>query len=267
MQPMLRIAVTAARSAGDIICRAYQDVDLLRIEKKTTNDFVTEVDRAAEKAVIQTVRNSFPTHRFIGEEFGEHGDKESDVEWIIDPLDGTTNFTRGIPQFSVSIAVRIKGIIEHAVVYDPIKDDEFVASRGRGAQLGGKRIRISKQKGLPGALLVTGVPFTAETLPHIDAYHDCAKALLLKQSAGIRRPGSAALDLAYLAAGRYDGFWELNLKIWDIAAGVLILREAGGLISDLKGGESYLQTGNLVADTPRVFRDMMPIVKTHMGHI
>lgn len=264
---MLSIAVRAARSAGDIISRAYSDVDLLKIENKSSNDFVTEVDRAAEKAVISTVRTSYPEHRFIGEEFGEHGSADSDVEWIIDPLDGTTNFTRGIPQFAVSIAVRIKGKLEHAVIYDPIKNDEFTASRGRGAQLNGRRIRVSNKKSLTGALLVTGVPFTAQTLPHIDAYHDCAKALLENNCAGIRRPGAAALDLAYLAAGKYDGFWEMNLKIWDIAAGILLLREAGGLVTDLSGGETYLKSGNLVCGSPKVFREMLPIVKEHMGHI
>lgn len=267
MQPMLRIAVNAARAAGEIISRAYADVDLLKIENKSSNDFVTEVDRAAEKAVISTVRTSYPDHRFIGEEFGEHGAEDSDVEWIIDPLDGTTNFTRGIPQFAVSIAVRIKGKLEHAVIYDPIKHDEFTASRGRGAQLNGRRIRVSKQKSLASSLLVTGVPFTSKTLPHIDAYHACAKALLEKNSAGIRRPGAASLDLAYLAAGKYDGFWEMNLKIWDIAAGVLLIREAGGLITDLAGGESYLKTGNLMCGSPKVFREMLPIVKENMGHI
>lgn len=267
MQPMLRIAVSAARSAGDIISRAFRDVDLIKIEKKSANDFVTEVDRAAEKAIIDQVRVAHPTHRFIGEEFGAHGSEESNVEWIIDPLDGTTNFTRGISQFAVSIAVRIDGKLEHAVIYDPVKDDEFTASRGRGAQLNGRRIRVSNQKNLTGALLVTGEPFTKETLPHMDAYQSCAKSLLEQNTAGIRRPGAAALDLAYLAAGRYDGFWEMNLKIWDIAAGILLLREAGGLVTDLAGGESYLKSGHLVAGSPKVFKEMFPIVKKHMGHI
>ena len=267
MQPMLRIAVNAARAAGDIISRAYSDVDLLKIENKSSNDFVTEVDRAAEKAVISTVRTSYPEHRFIGEEYGVQGSKDSDVEWIIDPLDGTTNFTRGIPHFAVSVAVRVKGKLEHAVIYDPIKQDEFTASRGRGAQLNGRKIRVSNRKSLTGSLLTTGVPFTAQTLQHLDAYHACSKALLERDSAGIRRPGAASLDLAYLAAGKYDGFWEMNLKIWDIAAGVLLIREAGGLITDLSGGESYLKTGNLVCGAPKVFREMLPIVKENMGHI
>ena len=267
MQPMLRIAVNAARAAGEIISRAYSDLDRLKVENKTGNDFVTEVDRAAEIAVISVVKNSHPDHRFIGEEFGEQGSKNSDVEWIIDPIDGTTNFTRGIPQFAVSIAVKIKGKIEHAVIYDPIKNEEFTASRGQGAQLNGRRIRVSNQKSLSGSLLVTGVPFTSETLPHIDSYHACAKALLEKNSAGIRRPGAASLDLAYLAAGKYDGFWEMNLKLWDIAAGVLLVREAGGLISDLSGGETYLESGNIVCAPPKVFKAMLPIVKEHLGHI
>lgn len=267
MQPMLRIAVNAARSAGEIISRAYSDVDLLKVENKSQTDFVTEVDRAAEKAVISEIRKSYSDHRFVGEEFGEHGSEDAEVEWIIDPLDGTTNFTRGIPQFAVSIAARVKGKLEHAVIYDPIKNEEFTASRGQGAQLNGKRIRVSNRKSMVGSLMVTGVPFTPETMQHIDAYHACAKAILEKNSAGIRRPGAASLDLAYLAAGKYDGFWEMNLKVWDIAAGVLMVREAGGLITDLSGGETYLKKGNIVCGSPKIFRELLPIVKQHMGHI
>ena len=267
MQPMLRIAIQAARSAGKIIDRAFRDVDVLPIEKKTANDFVTAIDRASEKAVIDEIRAAHPNHRFIGEEFGEQGPKDAEYEWIIDPLDGTTNFVRGIPQFAVSIACRYKGKLEHAVVYDPIKNEEFAATRGQGATLNGRKIRVSPARSLTGALLVTGIPFTAETLPYIDGYNDLSKALLLKNMAGIRRPGAASLDLAYLAAGRFDGFWEINLKAWDIAAGVLLVREAGGLVSDLNGGETYMKKGHLLCATPRIYKEMLPLVKEHLGHV
>lgn len=265
MQPMLRIAVKAARAAGKIIDRAFRDVDILPVEKKAANDFVTEIDRASEKAVINEIKTSYPNHRFIGEEFGVHGPKESEYEWIIDPLDGTTNFVRGIPQFAVSIACRHKGKLEHAVVYDPIKNEEFCASRGHGATLNGCKIRVSGQKNMTGALLVTGIPFTPETLPYIDHYNALSKELLLKKTAGIRRPGAASLDLAYLAAGRFDGFWEMNLKTWDLAAGVLLIREAGGLVSDLSGGETYMTKGNLLCATPRIYKEMLPLVKEYLG--
>ena len=265
MQPMLRIATNAARNAGQTIARAFRDVDLLTVENKSANDFVTAVDRASEKAIIDEIKNSFPNHRFIGEEFGEHGPKDAEYEWIIDPLDGTTNFVRGIPQFAVSIACRHKGKLEHGVIYDPIKNDEFSASRGRGAMLNGRRIRVSDRKGLTGALLVTGIPFTGETMDRLDAYFETCKALLRNNTAGIRRPGAASLDLAYVAAGRFDGFWEMNLKPWDIAAGVLLIREAGGLISDLGGGETYMTKGNILAASPRIYREMLPTVREHLG--
>ena len=267
MQPMLRIAVNAARNAGQIIDRAFRDVDMIAVEKKRANDFVTAVDKASEKAIIDEIKKAYPAHRFIGEESGVHGPKDSDYEWIIDPLDGTTNFVRGIPQFAVSIACRFKGKLEHAVVYDPIKREEFCASRGHGATLNGRKIRVSNSKSMVGALLVTGIPFTPETLEYIDQYNASAKALLMKGTAGIRRPGAAALDLAYLAAGRFDGFWELNLKPWDIAAGVLLIREAGGLISDLSGGETYMTKGNMLAANPKIYKEMLPIVKQHLGDV
>jgi len=265
MQPMLRIAINAARNAGKIIDRAFRDVEVLPVEKKAANDFVTAVDRASEKAIINEIKAAHPTHRFIGEEFGEHGPKDAEYEWIIDPLDGTTNFVRGIPQFAVSIACRYKGKLEHAVIYDPIKNEEFAATRGQGATLNGRKIRVSPKKSLTGSLLVTGIPFTQETLEYIDGYNNLSKTLLLKNTAGIRRPGAASLDLAYLAAGRFDGFWEMNLKVWDIAAGVLLIREAGGLISDLNGGETYMKKGNLLCASPRIYKEMLPLVKEHLG--
>lgn len=264
---MLRIAINAARSAGQIIERAFRDVDVLKVEKKAANDFVTAVDRAAEKTIINEIKAAHPTHRFIGEEFGEQGPKDAEYEWIIDPLDGTTNFVRGIPQFAVSIACRHRGRLEHAVVYDPVKNEEFSATRGQGATLNGRKIRVSSAKSLTGSLLVTGIPFTSETMDYIDGYHNLSKALLQKNTAGIRRPGAASLDLAYLAAGRFDGFWELNLKPWDIAAGVLLIREAGGLVSDLSGAETYMSKGNLLCASPRIFREMLPMVKENLGKL
>lgn len=265
MQPMLRIAIKAARAAGKIIDRAFRDIDVLPVEKKAANDFVTAIDRASEKAVINEIKTAHPNHRFIGEEFGEHGPKEAEYEWIIDPLDGTTNFVRGIPQFAVSIACRYKGKLEHAVVYDPVKNEEFAATRGHGATLNGRKIRVSDPRSMTGTLLVTGIPFTPETLNYIDEYNELSKQLLLKNTAGIRRPGAASLDLAYLAAGRFDGFWEMNLKPWDIAAGVLLIREAGGLVSDLNGGETYMQKGNVLCAPPRIYKEMLPLVKEHLG--
>ena len=267
MQPMLRIAINAARSAGKIIDRAFRDIEVLPVEKKAVNDFVTAVDRASEKAIINEIKAAHPNHRFIGEEFGVHGPKDAEYEWIIDPLDGTTNFVRGIPQFAVSIACRYKGKLEHAVVYDPVKNEEFSASRGQGATLNGRKIRVSSRKSLAGSLLVTGIPFTPETLEHIDGYHSLCKAILEKNTAGIRRPGAASLDLAYLAAGRFDGFWEMNLKPWDLAAGVLLVREAGGLVSDLAGAETYMTKGHIFCATPNIYKQMLPMVKTHLGSI
>jgi len=265
MQPMLRIALSATRKAGQIIDRAFREVDAITVENKRVNDFVTAIDRASEKAIIDEIKLAHPKHRFIGEEMGVHGPKDAEYEWIIDPLDGTTNFVRGIPHFAVSIACRYKGKLEHAVVYDPVKRDEFCASRGQGASLNGRKMRVSNPKSLAGSLLVTGIPFTPETLKYANEYFAVCKALLEKNTAGIRRPGAASLDLAYLAAGRFDGFWEMNLKPWDMAAGVLLLREAGALISDLSGGETYMTKGNILAASPKIYKEMLPIIKQNLG--
>jgi myo-inositol-1(or 4)-monophosphatase len=266
MEPMLNIALRAARKAGELIERASERVDLVTIEAKGRNDFVTEVDKAAEKEIIYHLKKAYPDHSIIGEEGGSQPGSNTDIEWIIDPLDGTTNFIHGIPQYSVSIACRIKGQIEHAVVYDPIKREEFTASRGRGATLNGRRIRVSGRRGLTGALIGTGIPFNGYALENISPYL-AALQEIAGQTAGIRRPGSAALDLAYVAAGRFDAFWEMNLNSWDIAAGVLLVKEAGGLISDFNGGHSYMDSGNLVCGGPKVFKPVLQIVKKHMEHI
>lgn len=267
MQPMIRVASEAARKASEVITRAFRDIDLIKVEKKAPTDFVTAVDRAVEKILIDEIRERFPEHRFLGEESGESGDPDSEVEWIIDPLDGTTNFIRGIPQFAISIGCKVKGRLEHGLILDPIRDDEFSASRGQGARLNGKRIRVSDAKNLEGALLATGIPFGSATIPHIEAYLKCTEDLLKNNTAGIRRLGAASLDLAYLAAGRFDGFYEIDLKPWDIAAGILIVREAGGLVSDLAGGENFLDSGHILCANPKVFKEMLPIVRKNLGHL
>lgn len=251
---MLNIAVRAARSAGNIIARNADQVDTLNVTSKSHNDFVSEVDRRAEQVIIETLHKAYPEHAILAEETGAQEGNE--YEWIIDPLDGTTNFLYGFPQFAVSIALRHKGRLEQAVVYDPLRDELFTASRGGGASLNGRRMRVRSRKGLEGALLGTGIPFRDSQQQWMDAYFDMMKALI-PGSAGIRRAGSAALDLAYVAAGRLDGFWELDLHLWDIAAGVLLIEEAGGLVSGLTGKPDHLETGHVVTGSPRVFKAML----------
>jgi len=255
---MLNIAVRAARNAGNIIARYADQVDTLSITEKSHNDFVSEVDKRAEQEIIRTLHKAYPDHGILAEESGTH--QGNDYEWVIDPLDGTTNFLYGFPHFAVSIALRHKNRLEQAVVYDPIRDEMFTASRGGGAQLNGKRIRVTNRRGLEGALLGTGIPFREEQMPYMEAYLQMMQALI-PGSAGIRRAGSAALDLAYVAAGRLDGFWEIGLNRWDIAAGVLLIEEAGGLISDLTGKETHMQSGDVVAANPRVFKAMLQKIR------
>jgi myo-inositol-1(or 4)-monophosphatase len=223
----------------------------LDVDSKGLNDFVSEVDRKCEAAIIETLRTAYPSHGILAEESGRHGGDE--YEWVIDPLDGTTNFLHGFPQFAVSIACRHKGQLEHGVIYDPLKQELFTASRGSGALLNDRRMRVSRQRGLEGALIGTGFPF--REYARIDAYLDSLRAMM-QVTAGIRRAGAAALDLAYVACGRLDGFWEFGLKEWDIAAGALLILEAGGMVSDLDGTDNYLQTGNVLAATPAVFVQM-----------
>jgi myo-inositol-1(or 4)-monophosphatase len=248
MQPLLNIAVRAARRAGDIIVRALPRLEAVEVQSKGRNDYVSEVDRAAEADIIETVRRLHPDHAFLGEESGASG--SGDVVWIIDPLDGTTNFLHGNPVFAVSIGVQVRGRMEHAVVFDPMRQEIFTASRGDGAQLDGRRMRVSKQTTLEGALIATGFPFRADS-PWVDEYLAMLKAVMLKAS-GIRRPGAAALDLAYVAAGRVDGFWEMGLKPWDTAAGTLLITEAGGRIGTITG-QNYQLAGHVIAGTPLVY--------------
>ncbi len=266
MQPMLTIALKAARKAGEVIESAFERLDLVEVEEKGRNDFVSEVDRKAEDEVIYHLNKAYPDHKFTGEEGGTRGNPDADYEWIIDPLDGTTNFLHGIPHFAVSVACLYKGTLEHAVIVDPMKHEEFCATRGKGATVNGRRMRVSNRKGMDGALIGTGIPFNGFALEHIEPYMDCLKDIA-SETAGIRRPGSAALDLAYVAAGRFDGFWEMNLKAWDIAAGCLLLKESGALTSDFNGGSDFLKSGHIVAASPKVFKPLLKTVQKHLGHV
>ncbi|MGD2074719.1 MAG: inositol-1-monophosphatase [Gammaproteobacteria bacterium] len=261
MHPMLNIAVRAARNAGDIIVRHLNRLDQLSVSSKERNDFVSEADRQAEAEIIAVIRKAYPNHSVLAEESGGHGGSE-EFQWIIDPLDGTTNFLHGFPQFAVSIGLKHKGRLDQGVVYDPLRQELFTASRGSGAYLDNRRIRVSRQTSLNGALLGTGFPYKNQQ--HLDAYLNMFRALIA-DTAGIRRPGSAALDLAYVAAGRLDGFWELGLRPWDMAAGVLLIHEAGGLVGDLAGGHSYLENGNVVAATPKLFPAMLREIRPYLS--
>ena len=261
LHPMLNIAIKAARAAGAIINRASLDVDRLTVTSKGPNDFVTEVDQAAERIIIETLLSAYPDHAILAEESGRSmGSHTSDYVWIIDPLDGTTNFIHGFPQYAVSIAQTKNGVLEHAVVFDPNTNELFTASRGSGAFLNDRRLRVSRRTRLNEALIGTGFPF--RQFDNIDAYLAMFKELSQK-TAGIRRPGAAALDLAYVAAGRLDGFWEMGLSPWDMAAGVLLIQEAGGLVSDLSGEGNYLTTGNVVAGTPKILGQLLPIIQSY----
>ena len=261
MHPMLTIATRAARAAGTVIHRSMDKVDSLKVTSKAVNDFVSDVDRQAEQVIIETIRKAYPDHSIKAEENGELNGNP-DFQWIIDPLDGTTNFLHGFPQFAVSIAFKQNGRLSQGVVFNPVNQELFTASRGEGAMLNDRRLRVSKQSSLEGALLGTGFPFRNQE--HLDVYLETFKALF-PMTAGIRRPGAAALDLAYVAAGRLDGFWEIALNDWDMAAGALLIKEAGGLISDFSGGNDYLQTGNVVAGTPKVFKEILQKIRPHLN--
>jgi myo-inositol-1(or 4)-monophosphatase len=254
MQPLLNIGMRAARRAGDLIVRSLSRLDSLKIDSKGRNDFVTDIDRKAEADIIATIRRSHPQHAFLAEEGGRSG--ESEFVWIIDPLDGTTNFLHGFPTFAVSIALEHKGRLQHAVVYDPMRQEFFTASRGDGAQLEGKKIRVSTQRTLEGSLIGTGFPFRAGD--HVDAYLAMLK-VIMSTAAGVRRPGAAALDLAYVAAGRIDGFWEFGLSPWDTAAGTLLIQEAGGRVGTPAGSE-YALGPNVIAGNPKVYQALLDVL-------
>ena len=255
LHPTLHTAVKAARRAGSIINRAARDLDGLAVTAKRKNDFVTEVDRAAEREVIETIRKAYPDHAFLAEESGASG--RSEYTWIIDPLDGTTNFIHGFPQYAISIALMQRGVVTQALVYDPNRDELYTASKGRGAFLNDRRIRVSKRTRIEESLIGTGFPY--RQLDHLDEYLQLFKVVTQK-AAAVRRPGAAALDLAYVACGRYDAFFEFGLAPWDVAAGSLLISEAGGLVGDFNGDSNYLFSEQVVAGTPKVFTGMLALL-------
>ena len=258
LHPMINVAVKAARAAGSLINRAALDIESVRVSSKQVNDFVTEVDVACEKTIIETLLTAYPGHGIWAEESGtEHGAQDSEFVWIIDPLDGTTNFIHGLPVYCVSIALAVKGKIEQAVVYDPTRNDLFTATKGRGAYMNDRRIRVSKRIHMEECLISTGFPYRAgDNLPkYLSMLGD-----VMPRCAGVRRPGAAALDLAYVAAGFTDGFFESNLQPWDVAAGSLLITEAGGLVGNFSGDADFLETGECMAATPRIYAQMATLL-------
>ena len=258
MHPMLNIGIRAARAAGNVITRSMDRIDSLQVDRKQRNDFVSEVDRSAETEIINVLRKAYPEHAILGEESGLIGDENAEYRWIVDPLDGTTNFLHGYPYFSVSIALMHKQRIDQAVVYNPVSQELFTASRGEGAWLDSKRIRVSKTGRFENALLGTGFPY--RTGQDLDFFQETLRQYT-EQSGGIRRAGSAALDLASVAAGRLDGVWLVGLQPWDIAAGALIIREAGGLLNDFDAGDNWLESGNVIAASPKIHHAMLQTMK------
>ncbi|GHT89753.1 inositol monophosphatase [Betaproteobacteria bacterium] len=258
----LNIAIKAARRASQIINRASVNLDHLEVTSKQTNDFVTQVDKEAEAAIIAILRDATPDYGILAEESGTSVGRnpQSEYQWIIDPLDGTTNFIHGLPQYAVSIALARNGQVEQGVVYDTNRNELFVAAKGKGAFLNNRRIRVSNRIKLQDALVGTGFPY--RVFEHLDTYLNIFRELTQKTS-GLRRPGAAALDLAYVAAGRLDAFWEFGLAPWDMAAGSLLITEAGGLICDLAGEADYLKSGNVVAGSPKIFSQLLQIIQNH----
>ena len=263
MHAMVNIAVRAAREAGSVIVRHLNQLEALEVVEKGRNEFVSQVDRLAEETIIAVIREYYPEHAILAEESGRSGDH--DYQWIIDPLDGTTNYLHGFPVFAVSIGVTHKGRLEHGVVYDPLRQEVFTASRGQGAQLDGRRIRVSKRVQLSQCLIATGFPYRMNR-QFIDEYLGMLKAVM-QESAGIRRPGSAALDLCYVAAGRVGGFWEIGLNAWDIAAGALMIKEAGGRISDFRGTDGYLANGDVVGGNPKVYAALSKLLAPYAAKL
>jgi myo-inositol-1(or 4)-monophosphatase len=258
LHPMINVAVKAARAAGAIINRAALDVESVRVSQKQANDFVTEVDQAAEAIIIETLLTAYPGHGIWAEESGkEHGAQDSEYVWIIDPLDGTTNFIHGLPTYCVSIALAVKGKIEQAVVYDPTRNDLFTATKGRGAYMNNRRIRVAKRTELKGCLISTGFPYRPD-----DDLNTYLRLMgeMIQRTAGLRRPGAAALDLAYVAAGYTDGFFELGLQPWDVAAGSLLITEAGGLVGNFSGESNFLEQRECMAGNPRIYGQMVAIL-------
>jgi len=262
MEPMANIALRAARKAADVMVRAHERIDELAIEEKSKNDYVSNVDRECEEIIIDALHQAYPDHGIIGEESGAAYTSD-EFNWIIDPLDGTSNYLHGIPHFSISIALKHGRHLEHGVVVNPLQNEEFVASRGKGAQLNGKRIRVTNRPRLDGAFITSGLPpalLQTKLEPYLAMHADCMAAC-----GGMRRTGSAALDLAYVAAGRWDGFWEPGLKAWDMAAGVVLVREAGGFVGDFRGGDAFLEEGHVIAANPKLFKALVQLVKPNVA--
>ncbi len=262
MHPMLNIAVKAAREAGKVINRASRNLDALAVREKAANDYVSEVDKEAEQTIIRTLLNAYPKHSILAEESGAtNTDAKSDYQWIIDPLDGTTNFVHGFPQYAVSIALSHKGVITQGVIYDPCNNDLFTATRGAGAYLNDTRLRVSKRLNLKGALIGTSFPYKEHH--HLDAYLGMLRTVM-ETSSGVRRAGSSALDLAYVAASRLDAVWEMGLAPWDIAAGSLLVTEAGGVVTDLQGKDQYMKSGNIVAGNLKLLSELLQHLAPHL---
>jgi myo-inositol-1(or 4)-monophosphatase len=260
---MLNIAIRAARQAGDIIIRSADSVDTLKISIKNKNDFATEIDQRAEEEIINVLLNAYPDHGVLAEESG-YLNEGAEYMWIIDPLDGTTNYLHGFPHYAVSIALKHNNVIEQAVIYDPVRQDLFTASRGKGATLNNRRLRVSKQRKIEGAFLGTGFPFKNKKSiePYLDIFRD-----IFSSTSGVRRAGAASLDLAYVAAGKLDGFFEIGLKPWDLAAGTLLIQEAGGVVSDFNNEHSYLESGNVVCGNPRIHRVLLDKISPHANKV
>lgn len=258
MHPMLNIGVRAARAAGRVITQGVGRLDTLQIDVKGRNDFVSDIDRRAESDIIDVLARAYPDHAILAEESGASGPADAEYRWVIDPLDGTTNFLHGLPHFSVSIALMRHDKLFQAIVYDPMRQELFTAGKGDGAYLDAKRIRVRKTHKLEHALLGTGFPYRVGQ--DLDFYQRTSRHFT-ERSGGIRRLGSAALDLAYIAAGRLDGCWLTGLSEWDLAAGALLVREAGGLVNDFDGGDTWRQSGELIAATPKVHHEMLQVMK------
>ena len=265
---LLKTAIHAATSAGEHILNSARSIDALTISQKSLYDYVSEVDRDSEKIIRRIIHDAFPSHSILGEEYGQAGDSKNEYQWVVDPLDGTTNYLRSIPHYAVSVGLCCNGDIDLGVIYDPSKNELFVAQKGLGAFLNDKPISVSNTK-IAGSLLATGIPFNGASLQNIAAFTSTMEGLLAMQTSGIRRLGAAALDLAYVASGRYDGFWESNLKAWDIAAGILMVTEAGGIVTNLNGSDSLsvtgdlLATGNILAANSAVHSDMLTVTNAN----
>ena len=261
MNPILNTAFKAARKAGHMMTRAAASLDAVKVDSKAFNDFVSDVDREAEAILIAALKEAYPQHKITCEESGSHGKATAEYEWIIDPLDGTTNYLHGHPQYAISMALLHKGVLQEALVFAPERNDLYMASRGKGALLNDRRIRVSSRIELNHSLIATGFPVVDQSM--IDTYLAILKDFLGK-TAGGRHEGAASLDLCTVACGSADGFFEFNLKPWDIAAGALIVQEAGGIVTDMQGNESWLETGNIVAANPKILGQMLPIIGQHL---